>query len=291
MTPSAATASRCRSASRDGLPYSKGLMARALIAAGVPAERAYELARRLELDLAERGARRSSSSALEELASRCSARRRARSAVAPAAALSRRCRRSTLPILLLVGGATGTGQVDGRDRGRAPARDHARHLDRLHPPDDARVLLAASSCRRSTTRASRRAQRSSTPETGDPDAASASSSRRATCSSASRRRSSARSPRAGRWCSRASTSCPGMCRRDRGRARRPRRARDRERGRAPRRTSTSATSTTGGVRAMDKYLEQLDEIRRIQDAHRRARREDGRAGDRELEPRARDRRA
>ena len=35
----------------EGLPYSKGLMARALIAAGVSAERAYEVARRIELDL------------------------------------------------------------------------------------------------------------------------------------------------------------------------------------------------------------------------------------------------
>ena len=32
-------------------------------------------------------------------------------------------------------------QVDGRDRGRLSTRDHARHLDRLRPPDDARVLL------------------------------------------------------------------------------------------------------------------------------------------------------
>ena len=41
----------------DGLPYSKGLMARALITVGVTADRAYELARRLEVDLAERDAR------------------------------------------------------------------------------------------------------------------------------------------------------------------------------------------------------------------------------------------
>ena len=39
----------------EGLPYSKGLMARALIAAGVPADHAYELARRIEVDLAEAG--------------------------------------------------------------------------------------------------------------------------------------------------------------------------------------------------------------------------------------------
>jgi len=39
----------------EELPYSKGLMARALIATGVPADQAYGLARRIELDLAEAG--------------------------------------------------------------------------------------------------------------------------------------------------------------------------------------------------------------------------------------------
>ena len=39
----------------DDLPYSKGLMARALIAAGVHGDLAYQLARRVEFDLAERG--------------------------------------------------------------------------------------------------------------------------------------------------------------------------------------------------------------------------------------------
>src|SRR3954470_17062856 len=35
-------------------PYSKGLMARALVAVGVPIGRAYELAKRIEQDLADR---------------------------------------------------------------------------------------------------------------------------------------------------------------------------------------------------------------------------------------------
>jgi len=35
----------------DGFPYSKGMMARALLAAGVSVDSAYELATRLELDL------------------------------------------------------------------------------------------------------------------------------------------------------------------------------------------------------------------------------------------------
>jgi len=39
----------------EDLPYSKGLMARALIATGVPADQAYGLARRIEVDLAEAG--------------------------------------------------------------------------------------------------------------------------------------------------------------------------------------------------------------------------------------------
>ena len=51
-----------------GLPYSKGLMARALVAAGVSIERAYELATRIEVDLAERDARSTDLDRVEELA-------------------------------------------------------------------------------------------------------------------------------------------------------------------------------------------------------------------------------
>ena len=40
---------------RGGLPYSKGLMARALMVTGVTADRAYELARRIEADLSAQG--------------------------------------------------------------------------------------------------------------------------------------------------------------------------------------------------------------------------------------------
>jgi len=39
----------------EGIPYSKGLMARALIATGMRAVPAYELARRIDLDLQKRG--------------------------------------------------------------------------------------------------------------------------------------------------------------------------------------------------------------------------------------------
>src|SRR5436190_17046617 len=53
---------------RDGLPYSRGLMARALMAAGVSAVRAYELALRVGEDLAARNADSVDLDRLEQLA-------------------------------------------------------------------------------------------------------------------------------------------------------------------------------------------------------------------------------
>jgi 2-phosphoglycerate kinase len=84
-------------------------MARALIAAGVTAERAYALARRIEFDLVERGEYTIELDRLEELAA---------DVLGPddAARTARRLRRYQdlqaldLPIVLLVGGATGTGK-------------------------------------------------------------------------------------------------------------------------------------------------------------------------------------
>src|SRR4029077_19455611 len=52
----------------SGLPYSKGLLARALMATGVSAVRAYELALRVEADLTVSGARTVDLDRLEELA-------------------------------------------------------------------------------------------------------------------------------------------------------------------------------------------------------------------------------
>ncbi len=93
----------------DGLPYSKGLMARALIGAGVPAVRAYELALRVGLDLAERGRDAVEVERLEAFAREVLGENEGAQAV-------RRLRRfETLreldrPIILLIGGATGTGK-------------------------------------------------------------------------------------------------------------------------------------------------------------------------------------
>jgi 2-phosphoglycerate kinase len=93
----------------DGLPYSKGLMARALMAAGVPAVRAYELALRVGVDLAERGDDAVDLDRLEELAVDVLGENEGAQAV-------RRLRRYEalreldLPIIVLIGGATGTGK-------------------------------------------------------------------------------------------------------------------------------------------------------------------------------------
>ncbi len=93
----------------DGLPYSKGLMARALMATGVSAVRAYELAARVENDLLSRGDVAVDLGRLEELAIEVLGENEG------AQALRRLRRHETLreldlPIILLIGGATGTGK-------------------------------------------------------------------------------------------------------------------------------------------------------------------------------------
>jgi 2-phosphoglycerate kinase len=90
-------------------PYSKGLMARALVAVGVPLGRAYELAKRIEGDLLERGEQSVELDRVGELAVEIMGEGEARQAL-------RRLRRFRelqeldLPIIVLVGGATGTGK-------------------------------------------------------------------------------------------------------------------------------------------------------------------------------------
>jgi 2-phosphoglycerate kinase len=93
----------------DNFPYSKGLMARALIAAGVPADRAYQLARRLELDLAERGESSVEVERLEGMAQEILGEEEGLRA-------TKRLRRLAdlqaldVPIIVLIGGSTGTGK-------------------------------------------------------------------------------------------------------------------------------------------------------------------------------------
>jgi 2-phosphoglycerate kinase len=92
-----------------GLPYSKGLLARALVASGLSAGRAWELALRVESDLDARGETSVDLERLEELAQQVLGEDEGLDAV-------RRLRRFRelheldLPIVVLIGGGTGTGK-------------------------------------------------------------------------------------------------------------------------------------------------------------------------------------
>ncbi len=93
----------------DGPPWSKGLMARALAATGLSPTRSYELARRADADLLLRGSDRLDLDRLAELAVEVLGE-------PEAGRTMRRLRRLQalqqleLPIVVLVGGATGTGK-------------------------------------------------------------------------------------------------------------------------------------------------------------------------------------
>jgi 2-phosphoglycerate kinase len=93
----------------DGLPFSKGLMARSLIAAGLSADRAYELAIAIENDLTASERQSTTIERIEEVALEklghedgASAMRRLRQ--------YRDLYELEVPLILLVGGATGTGK-------------------------------------------------------------------------------------------------------------------------------------------------------------------------------------
>jgi 2-phosphoglycerate kinase len=93
----------------EGLPYSKGLMARALIAAGVSAVRAYELAQRIELDLAGGGDATATFERLDELAVEVLGEDSGKRAIGRLRRY-RRLQELDLPLIVLIGGATGTGK-------------------------------------------------------------------------------------------------------------------------------------------------------------------------------------
>lgn len=92
-----------------GLPYSRGLMARSLMAAGVAAHRAYALATRVGDELAARGTDEVELGRLEELAVDVLGEEEGRESI-------QRLRRYhdlrdlELPIIVFIGGATGTGK-------------------------------------------------------------------------------------------------------------------------------------------------------------------------------------
>jgi 2-phosphoglycerate kinase len=93
----------------DEVPFSKGLMARALVVTGLDPERAYLIARRADRDLAERGAVSLDLDRLGELAAELVGEEEAGRTVQRLRRLDA-LQRLEEPLLLLVGGATGTGK-------------------------------------------------------------------------------------------------------------------------------------------------------------------------------------
>jgi 2-phosphoglycerate kinase len=92
-----------------GLPYSRGLMARALMAVGVAPDRAYALARRVGDDLASRQSDVVELDRLEALAVESLGEVEGSEAVRQLRRYQE-LRELDLPVLILVGGATGTGK-------------------------------------------------------------------------------------------------------------------------------------------------------------------------------------
>ena len=93
----------------DEVPFSKGLMARALAATGLDPERSYLIALRADRDLAERGAGSLGFERLGELAVEVIGEEEAARTVHRLRRMDA-LRRVEEPLLLLVGGATGTGK-------------------------------------------------------------------------------------------------------------------------------------------------------------------------------------
>jgi len=92
-----------------GLPYSRGLMARALMAVGVSPDRAYALARRVGDDLASRSSVVVEVDRLESLAIESLGEVEGREALRQLRRYQE-LRELDLPIVILIGGATGTGK-------------------------------------------------------------------------------------------------------------------------------------------------------------------------------------
>ncbi len=90
-------------------PYSKGLMARALVAVGVPFGRAYDLAKRIDQDLLDRAEQSIELERVEELAVEVLGEVEGSEAVHRLRRF-RELQELDLPLIVLIGGATGTGK-------------------------------------------------------------------------------------------------------------------------------------------------------------------------------------
>ena len=93
----------------DEIPFSKGLMARALVVTGLDTERAYLIANRVDRDLVERGVASLDLDRLAELAAGVIGDEGAETTVRRLKRLHA-LQRLEEPLLLLIGGATGTGK-------------------------------------------------------------------------------------------------------------------------------------------------------------------------------------
>jgi 2-phosphoglycerate kinase len=93
----------------QGPPWSKGLMARALAATGLTLTRAYELARRADAEMLEQGTDRLDLDRLADLATDVLGERQASRTMRRLRRLQL-LRELDLPVVLLIGGATGTGK-------------------------------------------------------------------------------------------------------------------------------------------------------------------------------------
>ena len=93
----------------EEVPFSKGLMARALVLTGIDPERSYLIARRAERDLAERGAVSLDFDRLAEIAAEVVGDDEAAKTLRRLRQLDA-LQQLEAPLLLLVGGATGTGK-------------------------------------------------------------------------------------------------------------------------------------------------------------------------------------
>jgi 2-phosphoglycerate kinase len=92
-----------------GLPYSKGVMAQSLSASGIPAERAFELARRIEERLTERGRPEVEVRELYDLAEEVLRAEEGEEA-ARRFVLLQRLRRLERPLVVMLGGTAGVGK-------------------------------------------------------------------------------------------------------------------------------------------------------------------------------------
>jgi 2-phosphoglycerate kinase len=92
-----------------GLPYSKGVLARALMSTGVPAPRAYELAVRVERELAGEGLLAVAPERLDELALETFGGEEG-GRIVDRLRRFRTLWELELPVIVLIGGATGTGK-------------------------------------------------------------------------------------------------------------------------------------------------------------------------------------